>query len=235
MLYETDPNKGKRKEMGIVLKRRDNAPIVKDVYGGIIDILMKEQNIQQATDFLKACLQNIVDEKYPIEKLIITKSLRSGYKKPNSIAHKVLADRITSRDPGNKPSSGDRIPYVYIHTQNKKALQGEKIETPAFIKENNLKIDYSFYITNQIMKPVQQLFALVLEKIWENNKKISKIKTFKTSVETLRKTTLPDKFEDKLEQLKNKEVKALLFDTYLRETNNEKAGNQNITKYFGKQ
>ena len=34
MLYETDPNKGKRKSMGIVLKRRDNAPIVKDVYGG---------------------------------------------------------------------------------------------------------------------------------------------------------------------------------------------------------
>ena len=48
MLYENDPNKGKRKSMGIVLKRRDNAPIVKDVYGGIIDILMKEQNIQKA-------------------------------------------------------------------------------------------------------------------------------------------------------------------------------------------
>jgi hypothetical protein len=84
------------------------------------------------------------------------------------------------------------------------------------------------------MKPVQQLFALVLEKIWENNKKISKIKTFKTHVETLRKTTSPEKFEDKLEQLKNKEVKTLLFDSYLRETNNEKEGNQNITKYFGK-
>jgi DNA polymerase elongation subunit (family B) len=48
MLYETDPNKCKRKEMGIVLKRRDNAPIVKDIYGGIIDILMKEKNIQNA-------------------------------------------------------------------------------------------------------------------------------------------------------------------------------------------
>ena len=42
MLYEHDPNKCKRKSMGIVLKRRDNAPIVKDIYGGIIDILMNE-------------------------------------------------------------------------------------------------------------------------------------------------------------------------------------------------
>ena len=39
--------------MGIVLKRRDNAPIVKDVYGGIIDILMKDKDIEKAIKFLK--------------------------------------------------------------------------------------------------------------------------------------------------------------------------------------
>jgi DNA polymerase elongation subunit (family B) len=235
MLFEKDPNKGKRKEMGIVLKRRDNAPIVKDIYGGIIDILMKEQDIKHAIEFLRSCLTNIVNEKYPMDKLIITKSLRSGYKNPQSIAHKVLADRITARDAGNKPSSGDRIPFVYIHNSNKKALQGEKIETPTFIKENGLKIDYSFYITNQIMKPVQQVFALVLEKIWElQGKSQTKGRKFKKEVEILEKNTDPEKFEDKLEQLKNKEVKALLFDEYLRETNNEKSGVQSLTKYFNK-
>jgi DNA polymerase elongation subunit (family B) len=233
MLYETDPNKGKRKEMGIVLKRRDNAPIVKDIYGGIIDILMKKQNIQEAIDFLKSCLQNIVDEKYAMEKLIITKSLRSGYKNPQSIAHKVLADRITARDPGNKPGPGDRIPFVYISTKDKKALQGDKIETPTFIIENKLKIDYSFYITNQIMKPVQQVFALVLEKIWEKNNKKPKLLKFKRDVENLRKEYADnsEKFGEKVEDLRCKEIKALLFDEYLRETNNEKAGLQSILKF----
>ena len=236
MLYETDPNKCKRKEMGIVLKRRDNAPIVKDIYGGIIDILMKQQNIPSAIQFLNSCLQNIVEEKYPMDKLIITKSLRSGYKNPHSIAHKVLADRITARDPGNKPSSGDRIPFVYINQPNKKALQGEKIETPTYIMENRLKIDYSFYITNQIMKPVQQVFALVLEKIWEMQNKKSKLAHFKKEMDTLRKMYQDDKekLETKVEQLRNKEVKALLFDKYLRETNNEKEGNQSLTKFFKK-
>ena len=235
MLYETDPNKCKRKEMGIVLKRRDNAPIVKDIYGGIIDILMKEQNINMAIEFLKNSLQNIVDEKYPMDKLIITKSLRSGYKNPQSIAHKVLSDRITTRDPGNKPSSGDRIPFVYINTTNKKALQGDKIETPTFIKENNLKIDYSFYITNQIMKPVQQVFALVLEKIWELQKKhLIKMPKYKKEVEILKNKYKDDneKFQEKLDDLRNKEVKALIFDKYLRETNNEKQGVKSITSFF---
>ena len=235
MLYETDPNKCKRKEMGIVLKRRDNAPIVKDIYGGIIDILMKEQNISRAIEFLQNSLQNIVDEKYPMDKLIITKSLRSGYKNPQSIAHKVLADRMTARDPGNKPGSGDRIPFVYINTPNKKALQGEKIETPNFIKENGLKIDYSFYITNQIMKPVQQVFALVLEKIWELQKKTNtKMKKYKVEKEALVKKYGDDyeKCQDKIDDLRNKEIKALLFDKYLRETNNEKQGVKSITSFF---
>jgi DNA polymerase elongation subunit (family B) len=236
MLYETDPNKCKRKEMGIVLKRRDNAPIVKDVYGGIIDILMKQQSIPDAVQFLRNCLQNVVDEKYPIEKLIITKSLRSGYKNPKSIAHKVLADRITARDPGNKPSSGDRIPFAYISVPNKKALQGDKIETPSFIAENKLKIDYSFYITNQIMKPVQQLFALVLEKIWKMQGKQPKLLRYKKDVESLREKYLDDeeKFQEKLEDFRCKQIKELLFDEYLRETNNEKSGNQSLTKYFTK-
>ena len=233
MLYETDPTKCKRKEMGIVLKRRDNAPIVKEIYGGIIDILMKQQDIQKASEFLRSSLRNIVNEAYPIDKLIISKSLRSGYKNPQQISHKVLADRITQRDPGNKPSSGDRIPYVYIHNNNKKALQGERIETPTFIKEKNLKIDYSFYITNQIMKPVQQVFALVLEKMWEMQGKRSKINKFKREVELLRQSADPEKFADKLENLKNKEVKSLLFDEFLIETNNQRENNQSIAGFFG--
>ena len=239
MLYELDANKCKRKEMGIVLKRRDNAPIVKDVYGGIIDILMKKQCIPTAIAFLKNCLQKVVDEQYPMDKLIISKSLRSGYKNPKSIAHKVLADRITARDPGNKPSSGDRISFAYIVVPGKK-LQGEKIETPAFITENKLKIDYSFYITNQIMKPVQQLFALVIEKIWLLQNKRPKLLKYKKDVEALKKKYPGDdeqsqeKFQDKLEDLRCKEIKILMFDEYLRETNNEKAGNQSVTKFFTK-
>ena len=249
MLYETDINKGKRKEMGIVLKRRDNAPIVKEVYGGIIDILMKKQNIPEAVDFLNGCLKRLTNGEYPMDKLIISKSLRSDYKNPKSIAHKVLADRITARDPGNKPGPGDRIPYVYINypmvsgSKAKKILQGEKIETPGFILENKLKIDYSFYISNQIMKPVQQLFALVLEKIWMLQNKVAKASKFKREVEEIYKQfssnddeceSSHEEIHKKIEKIRNKEIKALLFDPYLRETNNLKQGNQSLMKFFTK-
>jgi DNA polymerase elongation subunit (family B) len=234
MLYEHDLTKCKRKSMGIVLKRRDNAPIVKDIYGGVIDILMKEKNVEMAANFLKECLKNMVEENYGMEKLIITKSLRSGYKNPNQIAHKVLADRIGRRDPGNKPSVGDRIAFVYIENPSKKALQGERIETPEYIVQNKIKINYSFYITNQIMKPLQQVFALVLEQLKDFKKaKGHTLRTWKNALESLRKEYPDDeKYRDKEDSLRNKEVKALLFDPYLRETNNMKNGNSSITQFF---
>jgi hypothetical protein len=239
--YEFDHTKGKRNEMGIVLKRRDNAPIVKDVYGGVIDILMKEKNIQKALDYVNTCLQDLVDGNVPIEKLIITKSLRSFYKNPQSIAHKVLADRVGQRDPGNKPTSGDRIPFVYIVTKEtgkgKKLLQGDKIETPTFIKENNLQIDYSFYITNQIMKPLLQLFGLVLEDIWLSQKppRRAKVTNLKKEIETIKSSEEDEKkCEKKISRIKDKEVQSLIFDKYLRDTNNAKTGNQSVLKFFNK-
>ena len=235
MLYEDKPEKPKRKSMGIVLKRRDNAPIVKDIYGGVIDILMKEQNVETAITFLKTSLQNLVDEKVPMDKLIITKSLRSGYKNPAQIAHKVLADRMGKRDPGNKPSIGDRIPFVYIQNQDKKALQGERIEHPDYIVANKIKPNYAFYITNQIMKPIQQVFALVLENIPSYKRQVPALKrSMEAWTDKLIDGEDEEKVKKKITELRNKEVKKILFDEYLIEIDNSTKGNQNIMSFFKK-
>jgi DNA polymerase elongation subunit (family B) len=235
MLYEDKPEKPKRKSMGIVLKRRDNAPIVKDIYGGVIDILMKEQNVETAIKFLKASLQNLVDEKVPMDKLIISKSLRSGYKNPAQIAHKVLADRMGKRDPGNKPSIGDRIPFVYIQNPDKKALQGERIEHPDYIQANKIKPNYAFYITNQIMKPIQQVFALVLENIPSYKRQVPGLKrSIDGWIDKLKDESSDEKIRKKIADIRNKEVKKILFDEYLIEIDNSTKGNQNIMSFFKK-
>lgn len=232
MLYEEDPEKCYRKSMGIVLKRRDNAPIVKDVYGGIIDILMKEQNIQSAVEFTRQCLRDMVNEKYGLEKLVITKSLRGFYKNPSQIAHKVLADRMGKRDPGNKPAPGDRIPFVYVQTKSKVKLQGDKIEHPAYIRQHGLKPDYSHYITNQIMKPVLQVFALVMEQLPGYTKRIRM--KYENEIQTIRDSMDDEKFEKKRQDMREKIVKQLVFEDALRVSENAKKGVRPITSFFGK-
>ena len=219
ILYEENIEKGKLKYMGIVLKRRDNAPLVKDIYGTIVNIIMKEKSIIKSIKFLNESLEKLIAGQYSIEKLLVTKSLRSYYKNPNQIAHKVLAERIGQRDIGNKPSSGDRMYYAYVVNANKKALQGEKIETPDFIIQNKLKLDYAHYISNQIMKPLLQLYALNLENMSEFKKKRGiTLQSWYNEIDKLRtKWPEQEKFEKKLEELKCKEIKSLLFDSYLKE------------------
>lgn len=164
MKYEEDPTKCYRASMGIVLKRRDNAPIVKDVFGGALDILLKEKNVKVAAEFVKSMLIKVMKGDFPLEKFAITKQLRDDYKDPTRIAHRVLADRMTARDPGNAPNVGDRLKFVYIQAPDKK-LQGDKIEHIDYAKEKKLPIDTVHYITNQIQNPVAQLFALCITEL----------------------------------------------------------------------
>lgn len=181
-LYEKNPNKFSQKSMGIELKRRDNAPIVKTVCAGIIDQILNKHSSEGAYKFTKETLQKIVTGKYKMDKFIITKTLKGNalttderrlekakpkeqrsYADRTTIVHAVLADRMADRDPGNKPLSNDRIPYVYIETKVEPKLQGERVETPEYIIQNKLKIDYLFYITNQIMKPSLKFLDLIIE------------------------------------------------------------------------
>ena len=81
------------------------------------------------------------------------------------------------------------------------------------------------------MKPVQQVFALVLEDIDSFKRKK---KNFQMKIDTLRQTMDDDaKLNNKISDLRNKEVKALLFDKYLRETDNMKNNMISITSFFG--
>jgi DNA polymerase elongation subunit (family B) len=235
ILYEEDPNKGKLKFMGLPLKRRDSCDYMKDVYGGVLDILMKSTDMGAAIKYLDTCLNNLIAGKVSMDKLAITKALRSDYKNPDSIGHNVLAERIGKRDPGNKPKSGDRIKFVFIVNDDKKALQGEKMETPEFIVENKLPIDYNHYITNQIMKPLLQLFGLDVEKIWKVLGKHSAIKEYKKQIEKLEED-FPDLeiFMKKKEKFCAAKVKALLFDKVLEKIYNEKNNIQQITSFFSK-
>lgn len=88
------------------------------------------------------------------------------------------------------------------------------------------------------MKPLLQLFGLVLEDIWMSQKppRRAKVTNLRKEIDSLKKEFGDDykKCEEKIAKVKNKEVKALIFDKYLRETNNIREGNQSVTNFFSK-
>jgi len=218
MLYETDVTKCYRKTMGVALKRRDNAPIVKDIFGGALDILMEKRDIRPAQEFVKTMLVKVLKNEMPMEKYIITKQLRDDYKNPGQIAHRVLADRMGDRDPGTAPQVGDRLPYIYVAENASKSKQGEKIEHIDYVKEKGLHPDTSFYISNQIQNPVAQLFALAIENLEGYKSKVNYETLFKECIEkgmdeeeaTLKVLDKKEKELDSIMFLKSPELSRIL-------------------------
>ena len=166
--YEGSLDYYSQTSMGIATKRRDYAPLVKVIYGGALRILLTEKDIPKALTFVADKLTELVDGKMSLNLLTMSKSLRAEYKTPSPPAHKVLAERIKARDPGNAPASAERVQFIYVMPtpgQQAAKLQGDRVETPTYIRAKGLKPDYRFYIEHQLMNPIVQLFSLVADKI----------------------------------------------------------------------
>ena len=151
--------------------------------------MMNEIDCNKTVIFTKKAIRDIFKGKYPIKDFVTSKTIKdiNKYKmsvkkdlKGNivldadgneqnfiNIAHVMLAQKMIKEKRPNAPQMNDRVPFAYIEVpklKGQKVLQGEKIEHPDYIVQNNLKLDYMFYITNQIMTPAIQFLELVTAK-----------------------------------------------------------------------
>ena len=189
--YEFDYDSYYQNSMGIVLKRRDNANIVKKIVGGMVDILLNEIDTDKAIKFVKKSLKRLMDGYYPISDFETTKTLKGVYKDRTKIPHVCLADRITLREPGNAPQINTRIPYITIVINEKKIMKQKiklfknnvtNIVTYFIKKQNNLLDCYNILDDNEMYeyKKLQDKYKNIynIEKYFKENLLGSKIKYY---------------------------------------------------------
>ena len=233
---------GKMKYMGLQMKKRDVCDCVKDVYGDIIGMFLKNATkVDIVADYLRDVLQKIIDGAYPLEKFGLTKSLKGSYKNPP--AHYILANRIGEREPGTRPKPGDRIGYAFIVPVIKpgqgsgkggKLLAGDKIETLAYIRAHGLRLDYHYYITNHIMNPLLQLLGLALVPFYRLHKDKKGEAAFHAAMQQI-KARLPDDMEaanKAREAYCSAQIKKMFFDPFLLKLSNQSKGLRDISTFF---
>jgi DNA polymerase elongation subunit (family B) len=187
--YETNDQEYTMTSMGVSLKRRDVSMISKRVLSGMVDIMMNEIDREKTILFLKKTIRSIFKGKFPLKDFVTSKTFKDVKKykqtvlkdkKGNivldaegneqnfiNIGHVMLAQRIIKEKRSTTIQMNDRVPYAYIEVpklRGQKQLQGNMIEHPDYIIENNLKLDYMFYITNQIREPCSQFLELLVDK-----------------------------------------------------------------------
>ncbi len=68
---------------------------------------------------------------------------------------------MRKRDAGSAPNLGDRVPYVII-ASTKGTAAYMKSEDPIHVLEHNVPIDTSYYLENQLAKPLLRIFEPIL-------------------------------------------------------------------------
>lgn len=98
--------------------------------------------------------------KVDISQLVVTKELTKTEYTARQ-AHVELAAKMKKRDAGTAPKLGDRVPYVFINGP-KGTPAYLKAEDPIYVLENNIPIDTTYYLENQLAKPLTRIFEPIL-------------------------------------------------------------------------
>lgn len=162
-LYFTRADKHDKMDCkGIETVRRDNSPIVANLINTCLQKILIERNPLGAVDYAKQTISDLLCNRVDISQLVITKELTRAEKEYTAKqAHVELANKMKKRDPGTAPKLGDRVPYVII-AGAKGTPAYEKAEDPIYVLENSLPIDYEYYLTNQLSKPLLRIFEPIL-------------------------------------------------------------------------
>ncbi len=108
-------------------------------------------------------ISELLQNKLDVSLLVITKALsKEGKDYANKQAHVELAERMKKRDPHTAPNIGDRVPYVIVKAA-KGAKAYEKAEDPLWVLENNIPLDYQYYLDNQLKKPLMRIFESLMD------------------------------------------------------------------------
>ncbi|KFY30776.1 hypothetical protein V493_01672 [Pseudogymnoascus sp. VKM F-4281 (FW-2241)] len=160
-LYWTNPDKyDKMDTKGIETVRRDNCRLVQTTIETVLRMILIDQDVQGAQDYVKDTISDLLQNKVDMAKLVITKALaKADY--ANKQAHVELAERMRKRDAGSAPTLGDRVAYVIVKGAAG-AKNFERSEDPLYVLEHNVPIDTKFYLDNQLAKPLGRIFEPML-------------------------------------------------------------------------
>ncbi|SCU89708.1 LAME_0E05072g1_1 [Lachancea meyersii CBS 8951] len=156
-LYWTRPDKyDKLDQKGLASVRRDSCPLVSIVMNKVLKKILIDRNVEDALNFVKDTIGDILHNRADISKLIISKTLAPNYTNPQP--HAVLTERMIKRD-GVGPNVGDRVDYVIIGGNDKLY---NRAEDPLYVLEHNIQIDSKYYLTNQLQNPIISIIAPII-------------------------------------------------------------------------
>ncbi len=142
---------------GIETVRRDWCPLVSEVMNKVLDMLLKEGDLEKAIKLVKEVLEKLRKNEVELEKLTIVKGITKSVDSYEGLQpHIELARKMAARNPQDAPRVGDRLGFVIIKGN---ALLSRRSEDPKYARKHSLEIDSDYYIQSQLLPPIERIFS----------------------------------------------------------------------------
>jgi len=137
---------------GLQVVRRDTCGYVRGVLKHLLNLVLESNDPRPAIEYARQSGRDLLAGKISSSDLLMSKQLGSDYKTRQP--HVEVRDKIRKRAPGSEPQNGDRVQFLIVKGAG---LLCEKAEDPAFVAENKIPVDYTYYFEHQLQKPVCDL------------------------------------------------------------------------------
>ena len=141
------------KIVGFEYVRRDWSKVAKETQRTVLELILKDKDIEGAKKYLQDIIKKVNEHKLKKEQFIIYNQIRKDIKEYSSIGPAVSAVKKAKK----KGLEVNKSFVGYIITKNGKSIS-DKAEIAETVKEGDY--DSKYYIHNQILPSVKNIFAL---------------------------------------------------------------------------
>jgi DNA polymerase elongation subunit (family B) len=147
---------------GVVGTKHDTCGFMRELANDIVERIVTKKFDDMET-FVQAKLLTLAENKVPLEQLVVTKELADdpeNYKGKTLPAHVMVAKQMIARGDKTNTRKKSRINYAFVDRGTQVDSTSERVEDIDHIKRNHLKLDLTYYLTNQIMTPITTLLSV---------------------------------------------------------------------------
>nr|QZX43870.1 DNA polymerase delta catalytic subunit [Marseillevirus sp.]WNL50447.1 DNA polymerase delta catalytic subunit [Marseillevirus sp.] len=176
---------------GIVLTRRDNCLLVRELFGETVDRVINKEDRQKIIQGVFDGIYGMMSRSISDKKYVITASIKAleEYKNDGKgLVNVALARKMKKR--GEEVIPNTRLEFVFLDVPGKKkgekVLQAEQVEDFTWYLDNKkrlgLKIDTHLYLSKKVMEPLAELLGIWEKRVIEYEKLDERIKRLKSLI-----------------------------------------------------
>ncbi|XP_066555014.1 DNA polymerase zeta catalytic subunit [Amia ocellicauda] len=148
---------------GIETVRRDGCPAVAKILERSIKLLFETRDVSQVKQFVQRQCVKILEGKASMQDLTFAKEYRgsNSYRPGACVPALELTRRMLSYDRRSEPRVGERVPYVIVYGMPGLPLIQLVRRPMETLQDPSLRLNTTYYITKQILPPLDRIFALI--------------------------------------------------------------------------